>query len=77
MKLEEILHQAEALNASDIHLSVGKVPFFRIDGELRSVIASTINALEMETIVAGILSKQDYLFFDRARRGGLCLAMVG
>lgn len=62
MKLEEILHQAEALNASDIHLSVGKVPFFRIDGELRSVIASTINALEMETIVAGILSKQDYLF---------------
>jgi len=47
LKLEEILHQAEALNASDIHLSVGKVPFFRIDWELRSVIASTINALEM------------------------------
>ena len=32
--LKQILHDAAALDASDIHLTVGQPPFFRVNGEL-------------------------------------------
>ena len=32
--LEQILHEAVSLDASDIHLTVGQPPFFRVNGEL-------------------------------------------
>ena len=34
MELEKILQQAVSLDASDIHLTVGQPPFFRVAGEL-------------------------------------------
>ena len=32
--LEQILHDAATLDASDVHLTVGQPPFFRVNGEL-------------------------------------------
>lgn len=53
--LEQILHEAEKLDASDIHLTVGQSPFFRVNGELFQR-GSRLKARTIESFLHDLLS---------------------
>ena len=53
--LEKILSQAVSLDASDVHLTVGQPPFFRVRGEIFHV-GEILSAREVETFLEEILS---------------------
>ena len=53
--LEKILSQAVSLNASDIHLTVGQPPFFRVNGEIFQS-GAALTAREVGTFLDEILS---------------------
>ncbi len=58
LDLEELLRQAVAREASDIHLKVGSAPILRIDGRLERVDQPAITPAETERIAFAIMPKQ-------------------
>ena len=57
--LEKILSEAVSLDASDVHLTVGQPPFFRVAGEMQCVMRNAqcvISEREMENFLEEILS---------------------
>lgn len=57
--LDALLSEAVEANASDIHLSTNRLPFFRVDGQLNPVGEKTITAAEMDTIVETLIKDQE------------------
>lgn len=58
-KIDEIFKKAVEQKASDIHLTVGNPPIFRIDGELVNMAsAKSILKKEVEELVFGILTEK-------------------
>ncbi len=55
MELEKILQQAVSLDASDIHLTVGQPPFFRVAGELFPS-GATLSARAVESFLDELLT---------------------
>ena len=53
--LKQILHEAAQLDASDIHLTVGQPPFFRVAGELFPH-GATLSALTVESFLNELLT---------------------
>ena len=53
--LKQILHDAAALDASDVHLTVGQPPFFRAAGELFPR-GSTLSAVTVESFLNELLT---------------------
>lgn len=53
--LNEILINASENRASDIHLTVGRAPSFRIDGSLKPVGVEPLTANDMEQLITPIL----------------------
>ena len=53
--LEKILYEAVSLNASDIHLTVGQPPFFRVAGEIFQS-GEVLSARTVESFLAKLLS---------------------
>ena len=53
--LKQILHEAAQLDASDIHLTVGQPPFFRVAGELFPH-GATLSALTVESFLHELLT---------------------
>ena len=53
--LKQILHDAAQLDASDIHLTAGQPPFFRVAGELFSR-GATLSALTVESFLNELLT---------------------
>ncbi len=58
LDLEELLRQAVAREASDIHLKVGSAPVLRIDGHLERTDHGPITPAETERIAFAIMPKQ-------------------
>ena len=58
LDLEELLRQAVAREASDIHLKVGSSPVLRIDGRLERTEHGPITPAETERIAFAIMPKQ-------------------
>ena len=54
--LEQILDKAVRLDASDIHLTVGQPPFFRINGELRPINVATMKERTIESFLDVLLT---------------------
>ena len=52
--LEKILEKAVSLDASDVHLTVGQPPFFRVSGELVQS-GATLTAREVEVFLSELL----------------------
>lgn len=55
-KMNEMLSQAIAVNASDVHLSSGQLPMWRVDGELAAMPGQT--AVLSDDILAAMLQAQ-------------------
>ncbi|SFE97442.1 twitching motility protein PilT [Paenibacillus catalpae] len=73
----DLLKQAHELRASDLHLSVGNAPTFRINGELRKLGDSAITAKEAEAMALRLLTSEQE---DKLRMTGevdLSLALPG
>jgi len=61
VRLPEVLRLARLRNASDVHLSVGRPPAFRIDGTLQDMSGSAVTAAELDALTLTLLN-------DLARR---------
>jgi twitching motility protein PilT len=57
MHLDDILHQAANLSASDIHLVPGHVPMVRVDTVMRGLDAPVLSPECVEAFVSGIASE--------------------
>lgn len=60
MKILELLHKAVELNASDLHISVGLQPVFRINGKLIFMDADIIKPEDSLAFVQEILNKSKF-----------------
>lgn len=58
MIIEDLLEEVLSIGASDLHLSVGQPPVFRIDGELIKTKYEPIAEKEMETLLFPMLSNE-------------------
>lgn len=54
--LEKILEEAVRQNASDVHLTVGQPPFFRVDGKLYCEECATLKSRTVESFLEKILT---------------------
>lgn len=61
MNLEALLTLAVAENASDLHLSSGSPPYFRVNGQLQqsASIAKIFTSAEIQALIAPILSSRE------------------
>jgi twitching motility protein PilT len=57
MILADLLEQTKALNASDLHLSVGAAPWVRIDGQLKVLDVPVITATFMQQMLQVMLTQ--------------------
>ena len=73
--LEQILQDAVRLGASDIHLTVGQAPFFRVNGEILQMGVAALKARTMERFLEVLLTPElreeleknlavDFSYFD-------------
>lgn len=73
--LEQILQDAVRLGASDIHLTVGQAPFFRVNGEILQMGVAVLKARTMERFLEVLLTPElredleknlavDFSYFD-------------
>ena len=60
MKILELLHKAVELNASDLHISVGLQPVFRINGKLIFMDADIIKPEDSLAFAQEILNKSKF-----------------
>lgn len=60
MKLETLLRRAVEENASDIHLTSGALPAYRIDGDLRFFGEKVLDPKNVESIILHILNDIQY-----------------
>ena len=60
--IDELLREAKSVNASDIHISEGRMPFFRVDGQLEPIGETPISKEEAEGMMKAILSENKRLY---------------
>lgn len=56
MKIEDLMDKAFQSNASDVHLTVGKPPVFRIDGRLKPIDGPVLTAEDTEIIMKSLVT---------------------
>lgn len=59
--IDDLLREAKEAGASDIHISQGRPPFFRIDGQLQAVGQEVLTAEEAAAMIAGLLKRDEVL----------------
>lgn len=57
--IDDLLREAKAAGASDVHLTPARTPFFRVDGQLHPVGDTPITAEEMNEMVATLLKQRE------------------
>lgn len=57
--IDDLLKEANAADASDIHVSAGRLPFFRVDGNLRQVGSIPITDEEIQWMIRALLKGND------------------
>lgn len=60
MQIEELMEEAFQRNASDLHLTVGKPPMLRVDGELREIKLPVLTAQDTESIMETLVVRPIY-----------------
>ncbi len=55
--IDDLLREAQEYGASDVHISFGRPPFFRIDGKLAPVGEKPIDAQELAVMMEHLLSQ--------------------
>ncbi|HEY5171356.1 MAG TPA: type IV pilus twitching motility protein PilT [Acidimicrobiia bacterium] len=58
LDLDQLLRNAVARGASDVHIKVGSPPFFRIDGHLDRTDLAAVSPVETERVAFAIMPKQ-------------------
>lgn len=58
VRLAEVIRVARGRSASDIHLSAGRPPVFRVDGELQAQAAPPLESEELTAIAFGVLDER-------------------
>ena len=59
--IDDLLREAKDVGASDVHVSRGRPPFFRVDGTLQSIGDSNITDSEAEAMMKTLLRDDDRL----------------
>ena len=58
LDLDQLLRNAVARGASDVHIKVGSPPFFRVDGRLDRTDLAAVSPVETERVAFAIMPKQ-------------------
>ena len=56
-KINDLLQEAKAAGASDIHISAGRYPLFRIDGQLKPIGQQQLKKPEADSLIGELLVK--------------------
>lgn len=59
-RIIHLLEVAQRVGASDLHLSVGKAPIFRINGELKSDDVATLTPEDTDEMAQALMSEDSY-----------------
>ncbi len=65
MAVEDLLHEAIARRASDIHIKTENPPVLRIDGELVRLDCEPLSDADVETLLGSIVSPKDMAKFTK------------
>lgn len=74
LRLEELLLEARALGASDVHLTAGNAPFLRVDGQLQKYGEASMTAEDVAAIARSWLGESRFLQVDRGLDVSVALA---
>ena len=55
--LDDLLREAKEAGASDVHISQGRPPFFRIDGQLQAVGQELLSPEEATSMIDALLKR--------------------
>ncbi len=77
--IDDLLREAQEVGASDIHVSVGRIPIFRIDGQLQSVGNTQLTAEESQQMMDHLLgqNKKAAAGLDQDRQTDFSYALPG
>ncbi|MBT3293517.1 PilT/PilU family type 4a pilus ATPase [Candidatus Peregrinibacteria bacterium] len=64
---EKIFGTAQKLGASDVHMSVGSPILFRINGELKPQMESSLNKTDLDAFIKTVLGSAKYTKFTKER----------
>jgi len=73
--MTELLKFAIKSNASDLHISAGESPMFRIHGDIRRIDMEPLNDEEVHTMVYDILNDQQRKIFEEHRELDFSIAL--
>jgi twitching motility protein PilT len=65
LEIDKIFRAAVKLEASDLHLKVGRPPYVRVDGVLRAMKREPIDHEEMRALCLPMLNKRNQEIFER------------
>lgn len=55
--IDDLLREAEEAKASDVHVTAGRPPYFRIHGKLKTVVDQPLTTKEIDTMVTTLFTK--------------------
>ena len=73
--MTELLKFAIKSNASDLHISAGESPMFRIHGDIRRIDMEPLNDEEVHTMIYDILNDQQRKIFEENRELDFSIAL--
>jgi twitching motility protein PilT len=73
--MTELLKFAIKSNASDLHISAGESPMFRIHGDIRRIDMEPLNDEEVHTMIYDILNDQQRKIFEEHRELDFSIAL--
>lgn len=76
-KVDAMLRAAFELKASDIHLTVGIPPIFRINGDLKRYGQETLSPADTEQMAKAIVPEKLWLYVDEAGEVNLSYSLPG
>lgn len=65
--IDDIINEAIRLNASDIHIKVGKPPYIRINGELVLMDAPAFDKAALKDMILGLLSDDQKILLSKSK----------
>ena len=77
MDLRDLLQQVVQYNASDLHLTEGMPPIFRIDGELRPAEMEPLTREDTRRLIYGVLNDAQKVKFEETHELDLSLYIPG
>ncbi len=63
-KMESLLNEAVVKNASDLHITVGRPPVLRINGELQDIGEENIDSSTAKSLIYSVLTQKQIEKFE-------------